>query len=249
MGTVSSYNPDRLTLPNLRSLSKTRLGFRPPSNDGSGGRRTPWSLHSARAAAGPGGAWCGGTVGGKPCRAYSNCHLRPCRELRQRTGRSAQGPRSNPGGGIGCPARRRRLRHGVALRRVHPYDVFWMHGQPDAIARDTLFRGTALSAPASTLVTQAALTAVMTRRPSRRAAHGLRIVALTTVAGYLGERLVGQRPRPPGWDALESPLIIAALGHSVGMAALGTCARPQDESEASTGRRVATHSSQMAPVN
>jgi hypothetical protein len=27
----------------------------------------------------------------------------------------------------------------VALRRVHPYDVFWMHGQPDAIARDTLF--------------------------------------------------------------------------------------------------------------
>jgi hypothetical protein len=40
-------------------------------------------------------------------------------------------------------------------------------------------------------------------------------------AGYLGERLVRQRLRPSGWDALESPLIIAALGLSVGMAALG----------------------------
>ena len=109
----------------------------------------------------------------------------------------------------------------VALRRVHPYDVFWMHGQPDGIARDTLFKGTALSAPVSTLVTQAALTAVMARRPSRRAAQGLRIVGLTMVAGYLGERLVRQRLRPAGWDTLESPLIIAALGFSVGMAALG----------------------------
>jgi hypothetical protein len=29
----------------------------------------------------------------------------------------------------------------VALRRGHPYDVFWMHGRPEAIARDTLFKG------------------------------------------------------------------------------------------------------------
>jgi hypothetical protein len=43
----------------------------------------------------------------------------------------------------------------VALRREHPYDVLWMHGQPDSIARDTLFKGTAFSAPVSTLVTQA----------------------------------------------------------------------------------------------
>ena len=109
----------------------------------------------------------------------------------------------------------------VALRREHPYDVFWMHGQPDAIARDTLFKGTALSAPVSTLVTQAALTAVMARRPSRRTAQALRIVGLTMVAGYLGERLVRCRLRPAGWDALESPLIIAALGLSVAMAAFG----------------------------
>src|SRR5215216_5933748 len=65
----------------------------------------------------------------------------------------------------------------VALRRVHPYDVFWMHGQPDAIARDTLFKGTALSAPVSTLVTQAALTAAIARRPSRHAARGCALSA------------------------------------------------------------------------
>ena len=110
----------------------------------------------------------------------------------------------------------------VALRRVHPYDVFWMHGRPDAIARDSLFKGTALSAPVSTLVTQAALVAIMARHPSRRAAQGLRIVGVTMVAGYLGERLVRQRLRPSGWDAVESPLIVAALGLSVGMAALGS---------------------------
>jgi hypothetical protein len=109
----------------------------------------------------------------------------------------------------------------VALRRVHPYDVFWMHGRPDAIARDTLFKGTALSAPVSTLLTQAALTVATARHPSRRVAQGLRVVGVTMVAGYLGERLVRQRLRRSGWDALESPLIIAALGLSVGMAALG----------------------------
>ena len=73
----------------------------------------------------------------------------------------------------------------------------------------------------STLVTQAALTAVMVGRPGRRAARGLGIVGLTMVAGYLGERLVRRRLRPAGWDALESPLIMVALGLSVAMAALG----------------------------
>lgn len=121
----------------------------------------------------------------------------------------------------------------IALRRVHPYDVFWMHGRPEAIVRDTLFKGTAfkgtaLSAPVSTLVTQAALTAAMARRPSRRVAQGLRIVGVTMVAGYPGERLVRQRLRPSGWDALEPPLIVAALRLSAGMAVLGRLASKTD---------------------
>jgi hypothetical protein len=43
----------------------------------------------------------------------------------------------------------------VALRRRHPYHVLWMHGRADAIARDTILRGTALSAPLSNLLVQA----------------------------------------------------------------------------------------------
>ena len=31
----------------------------------------------------------------------------------------------------------------VALRRAHPYDVLWLHGRPDAIARDSILLGTA----------------------------------------------------------------------------------------------------------
>ena len=34
----------------------------------------------------------------------------------------------------------------VGLRRRHPYDVFWIHGDPATITRDAVFRGTALSA-------------------------------------------------------------------------------------------------------
>jgi hypothetical protein len=109
----------------------------------------------------------------------------------------------------------------VALRRRHPYDVFWMHGQPDQIARDTLFKGTALSAPVSNLLTQAAMTAVVARRPSRRAEQGLGSMGALLVAGYLGERLVRQRLRPSGWDPLESPLLVVAITLAAAMAGLG----------------------------
>ena len=109
----------------------------------------------------------------------------------------------------------------VALRRRHPYDVFWMHGQPDQIARDTLFRGTALSAPVSNLLTHAAMTAVVAKRPSRRAEQGLGSMGALLVAGYLGERLVRQRLRPSGWDPLESPLLVVAITLAAAMAGLG----------------------------
>jgi len=61
----------------------------------------------------------------------------------------------------------------VALRRRHPYDVFWMHGPADTMARDTILKGTALSAPVSNLLAQTALTAVVARQPSRGAARAL----------------------------------------------------------------------------
>jgi pimeloyl-ACP methyl ester carboxylesterase len=110
----------------------------------------------------------------------------------------------------------------VALRRRHPYDVFWMHGRADAIARDTIVKGTALSAPVSNLLIQAALTAVVVRWPSRGAARALGGFGALQVAGYLGERLVRRRLRPSGWEAVESPLAIAGMGLAGAMAVLGS---------------------------
>jgi hypothetical protein len=109
----------------------------------------------------------------------------------------------------------------IALRRRHADDVFWMHGHAEQIARGTLFRGTALSAPVSNLVLQAALTAVVAARPSRRAQQALGALGALWVAGYLGERLVRQRLGRSGWERLESPLLVVAIGLAAAMAALG----------------------------
>jgi hypothetical protein len=71
------------------------------------------------------------------------------------------------------------------------------------------------------LVTQAALTVMVARRPSRRVAQALGSLGATLVAGYLSEWLVRQRLWSSGWDAVESPLLTAAIGLAVSMAALG----------------------------
>jgi pimeloyl-ACP methyl ester carboxylesterase len=110
----------------------------------------------------------------------------------------------------------------VALRRRHPFDVFWMHGRADTIARDTIVRGTALSAPVSNLLAQVALTAWVARRPTRGTARALGGLGALQVAGYLGERLVRRRLRPSGWDPVETPLVVAGIGLAGAMAALGS---------------------------
>jgi hypothetical protein len=109
----------------------------------------------------------------------------------------------------------------VAVRRKHPYDVFWMHGEPDKIVRDTIFKGTALSAPISNLLIHATLIAGVARRPARRTQQALGGLGMLLIAGYLGERLVRQRLRPSGWDSLESSLVVAAIGLAAAMAVLG----------------------------
>jgi pimeloyl-ACP methyl ester carboxylesterase len=116
----------------------------------------------------------------------------------------------------------------VALRRRHPYDVFWMHGQAETVARDAILRGTALSAPVSNLLAQAAMTVLVARRPSHGAARALAGLGALQVPGYLGERLVRRRLRPSGWDAVESPLAAAGIGLAGAMAALGSRAARWD---------------------
>ena len=79
----------------------------------------------------------------------------------------------------------------VGLRRRRPYDVLWMHGTDDAIGRDVRFKGTALSAPVSMLVTQAAMTAAVARRPSRHASQALGGLGVTLVLAIWGSGWCG----------------------------------------------------------
>jgi hypothetical protein len=105
----------------------------------------------------------------------------------------------------------------VAIRRGHAYDVGFLKGMPGRVARDSILSGTALSAPVTMLTAQAALTTAVSARDSARAVIGLRVLGALMASGYLAERLVRHRLSRRGWDRLESPLVIAGVGLSVGM--------------------------------
>jgi len=53
----------------------------------------------------------------------------------------------------------------LAIRRRRAFDIPGRRGQQSAVGRDSLLMGTALSAPAAMLVTQAAATMALLRRP------------------------------------------------------------------------------------
>lgn len=114
----------------------------------------------------------------------------------------------------------------VALRRGRAYDFLFLHGRPESIARDSVLMGTALSAPVTMLTAQAVATVLSRRGGSRYADLVLGALGATMVGGYLGERLVRHRLSRPGWDAVESPLVMTGLGLAAAMAA-GCWARPR----------------------
>ena len=115
----------------------------------------------------------------------------------------------------------------LAIRRRRAFDIPGRRGQQSAVGRDSLLMGTALSAPAAMLVTQAAATVALLRRPDAAApARVLGGLGTAMVAGYLLERLGRRRLRRSGWDAAESPLVIAGLSLAAAMALLGL--RPQE---------------------
>lgn len=99
----------------------------------------------------------------------------------------------------------------VAIRRRRPYDLPVLHGKPSTVGRDSLYLGTALSAPAPMLVAQAVATVRLARGPSAGATRILGGLGAIMVPGYLLERLVRARLRPGGGDAVESPLIVVGL--------------------------------------
>jgi hypothetical protein len=113
----------------------------------------------------------------------------------------------------------------VAIRRGHAYDVGFMQGTPARVARDSIARGTAFSAPATMLATQAVLTGAVATRGSTRAATGLQVLGVLMTSGYLAERLVRHRLGRRGWEPFESTLVAAGVGLSVAMSLLGARAR------------------------
>ena len=114
----------------------------------------------------------------------------------------------------------------LALRRRHAFDIPFWRGQPSAVGRDSLLMGTALSAPAVMLGAQAGAIAALLRGPSPAARRVLGGLGAAMVAGYLAERLVRHRLAPSGWDAAESPVIVAGISLAAAMALLGLRGRP-----------------------
>jgi hypothetical protein len=110
---------------------------------------------------------------------------------------------------------------GVALRRRRNFDVGFMRGSPDHVRRDALWGGTAYSAPAYMLAAQAWATARLRRSPDDGARRLLGMLGVVMVPGYLAERYDREHLRPGGFDAVETPLALVALGLAAAMAVLG----------------------------
>lgn len=110
----------------------------------------------------------------------------------------------------------------VAVRRRRQYDLLFLHGNPERVARDAVVMGTALSAPATMLAAQTVATAVLWRGPSRPARLLVTGLGVTMITGYLGERLVRRRLTRSGYDPVETPIVISGLALAATMALLGT---------------------------
>jgi hypothetical protein len=106
----------------------------------------------------------------------------------------------------------------IALRRRRNYDIGFMRGSPDHVARDSLWAGTAYSAPAHMLTAQAWGTARLRRGPEDGARRVLGMLGVVMVPGYLMERSARANLRPGGFDPVATPLVVVAL---VGAAAMG----------------------------
>ena len=108
----------------------------------------------------------------------------------------------------------------VALRRRLHYDVPFMTGSPDHVARDSWWFGSAVSAPSYMLAAQAWGIARLLRGPDERARRALRLLGTGMVGGYLSERVCRRRLTPAGFDPVETPIVAVGFAGTVAMAVL-----------------------------
>jgi hypothetical protein len=109
----------------------------------------------------------------------------------------------------------------VALRRKRHYDVGFMRGSAEHIARDAVWSGTAYSAPVTMLVTQLWATRRLAAGPDDLARRVLGALGAVSVPGYLFERFAREHLRPRGWDPVETPALATSLVLAAAMAVLG----------------------------
>jgi hypothetical protein len=116
----------------------------------------------------------------------------------------------------------------VGIRRRRNWDLrepwlnwSFLHGSPEHVARDSLWAGTAYSAPGWILATQLWAIRKLAAGPDDGARRLLGIFGVVMAPGYLGERYVRAHLRPGGWDPVETPVVAAVIGLAAAMAVLG----------------------------
>ena len=109
----------------------------------------------------------------------------------------------------------------VAVRRRRHFDVGFMRGGPEHIVRDLFWAGTAYSAPVTMLAAQLWATARLGASQDDGARRVLGMLGAMMVPGYLMERYDREPLRPGGWDAIETPVVVAGVGLAAAMAVLG----------------------------
>ena len=109
----------------------------------------------------------------------------------------------------------------VAVRRRRPYDLPFASGRPEHVVRDSLWMGTAYSAPLPMLAGQAWAAATLRRRADDGARRVLGMLGALMVPGYLLERSGRRHLTVAGADPVETPVVVAGVGLAAVMAVLG----------------------------
>jgi hypothetical protein len=109
----------------------------------------------------------------------------------------------------------------VAVRRRRPYDLPFAAGSPQHVVRDSLWMGTAYSAPLPMLAGQAWAAATLSRRPDDGARRVLGMLGALMVPGYLLERSGRRHLSVAGADPVETPVVVGGVALAAAMAVLG----------------------------
>ena len=111
----------------------------------------------------------------------------------------------------------------IAVRDRRPFDtpLLGQRGRPEDVVRDSVFNGTALSAPIAMMLTQAFATVRLAKGPSAVAARTLGVLGATMTCGYLIEREFPKAFSPAGLDPVVTPVAASGFALAVAMAKSG----------------------------